>query len=253
LVIDLRHDPNDGLPAIPGSVWADLHDGFAQQRPGRNLSYDLPRPEELAAALAGLGVGPGTDVVLADDMGNRWATRVYWLLRYFRHGGDAHVLDGGISAYLAAGGPTAAGFSHPQAQDYPAPAGGDESIRIGAEELAGALGTGELALCDVRDPREFSGEVAMSGRGGRIPGAVNIPWDRCLAADGTFLASAGLREVLAPYLEAGGVPVTYCQGGIRASLTWFSLQVLLDRPARLYAGSWEEWAQDPRLPVETPD
>lgn len=252
VVVDLRQNPGDGRPAIPGSGWADLHQGFAQRRSERNLAYDLPSAEEFAVALSGLGIEPGADVVLADDMGNRWATRVYWLLRYFRHQGEARVLDGGIRAYLAAGGPTAAGFSRHQATDYPPPRTTDESIRVTTAELASALGTGTVALCDVRDPREFSGEVAMSGRGGRIPGAANVPWDRCLAADGTFLRDRELRAVLAPYLEGAGIPVTYCQGGIRASLTWFSLEVLLGRPARLYAASWEEWAQHPELPVETP-
>ncbi|MEA2646698.1 MAG: thiosulfate/3-mercaptopyruvate sulfurtransferase [Chloroflexota bacterium] len=248
-VIDLRPDPADGRPGIPGAAWADLHDGFAQRRPERNLAYDLPRPEEFAAALSKLGIVPDTDVVLADDMGNRWATRVYWLLRYFGHRGDVAVLDGGITAYLASGGPTDS-FAFPSPRSYPVPTGTDETIRITADELLAAAGRGELVVCDVRDPREFTGEVAMSGRGGHIPGAVNVPWDRCLAADGTFLPDVDLRVVLAPYLDAAGTPVTYCQGGIRASLTWFSLDVVLGRPARLYAASWEEWAQRNDLPTE---
>ena len=61
-----------------------------------------------------------------------------------------------------------------------------------------------------------------------------------------------LAEVLHPFIANGHQPITYCQGGIRASLTWFALQVLLERPAKLYAASWEEWAQRRELPVELP-
>ena len=89
----------------------------------------------------------------------------------------------------------------------------------------------------------------MAARGGHIPGAINVPWDDCLSPDGTFLPDGPLAEVLRPYLAASQPAVTYCQGGIRASLTWFALSVLLGHPARLYAGSWEEWAQRPELPV----
>lgn len=250
-VVDLRQDPADGLPKIPGSIWAGLHNGFAQQRPDRNLQYDLPTPEEFSSAMSRLGVTPQMEVALLDDMGNRWATRVYWLLSYYRHPADTFVLDGGIRAYLDAGLPTVPEFSHPEPQAYPVPKRRNESIRATAEYIAARLETGALTLCDVRTPQEHSGEVAMSGRGGHIPGAINIPWDACLRQDGTFLPGNGLAKVLAPYLDDRREQITYCQGGIRASLTWFALQVLLGRPARLYAASWEEWASRPELPVVT--
>jgi thiosulfate/3-mercaptopyruvate sulfurtransferase len=199
--------------------------------------------------MAKLGVSPGTHVVFADDMLNRWSTRAFWVLKYYGHEGEVHVLDGGINAYLATGQPTAAAFGTPQAAEYPVPTTADESIRITPDEIVAGIAAGGLTLCDVRTPGEFSGEVEMSGRGGHIPGAINIAWESCLDAEGRFLPDSRLREVLRPYLDDGREPVTYCQGGIRASLTWFALQVLLGRKARLYAASWEEWAQDPALPA----
>jgi thiosulfate/3-mercaptopyruvate sulfurtransferase len=251
-VVDMRDDRDDPRPRIPGSVWAGLHEGFAQLRPDRNLAYDLPTPEEFATTLAGLGAAPDTEIVLLDDSGNRRATRVYWLLRYYCHRGPVSVLDGGLRAYLRAGLPTAPEFVVPVPGEYPAPAGTDESIRATADEIARGLDGGEINLCDVRTPEEYGGEVAMSGRAGHLPGAVHIPWETALAPDGTFLPNDRLAGVLQPFLEPAGQPITYCQGGIRASLTWFSLEVLLRRPAKLYAASWEEWAQRPELPAELP-
>jgi thiosulfate/3-mercaptopyruvate sulfurtransferase len=249
VVVDLRQDAGDGKAKIPGSAWISLHDGFAQIRPDRNLSYDLPSADEFAAAMAKLGIGPAAHVVFADDMLNRWSTRAFWVLQYYRHQGEVQVLDGGINAYLATGRQTAAEFITPRRAEYPVPSATDESIRITPDEIVAGIAVGSLALCDVRTPGEFSGEVEMSGRGGHIPGAINISWESCLDGDGRFLPDDRLSEVLRPYLDDTREPVTYCQGGIRASLTWFALQVLLGRKARLYAASWEEWAQDPALPA----
>jgi thiosulfate/3-mercaptopyruvate sulfurtransferase len=183
-------------------------------------------------------------------MANRWATRAYWLLKYYGHQGEVAVLDGGINHYAAAGFPTEPAFRIPAPADYRTPSKTDESIRITTEELAEGLGAGRYTMCDVRTSQEHTGEAVLAPRAGRIPGSIHVPWDECLRPDGTFLPDTRLAKVLDPYLDDSRTQVTYCQGGIRASLTWFALQELLGRPARLYAASWEAWAQRPELPVE---
>lgn len=249
-VVDMRESRDDGRPVIPGSAWVSLHDGFAQGRPERGLMYDLPRPDEVAASLSRLGIGPTTEVVLADDHRNRWATRAYWVLKYYGHQGPLAVLDGGLEAWRDQGLPAADRFSVAQPAEYPSPTTTDERILARAEELREGVAAGGLQACDVRTVQEFTGEMALSGRGGHLPGAAHMPWDQCLADDSTFLPDDRLEEVLRPFISSGREPVTYCQGGIRASLAWFCIHELLGHPARLYAASWEEWGPRLDLPVE---
>ena len=247
--IDMR-ESGHGHPKVPGSAWLDLHDGLAQHRPDRGLGYDLPSPEEFASALSRAGASPESEIVIADDAGNRRATRAYWILRYFGHQGPVSVLDGGIGAYIRAGLPTAEEFSRPAPGDYPAPGQTDESIRATPEEILEGIDADRVVICDVRAPEEYHGVLAMSGRAGHLPTAQHVPWEACLEPDGTFRSNQELERVLQPFISNGHQPITYCQGGIRASLTWFALDVLLGRPAKLYAASWEEWAQRHDLPVE---
>ena len=90
-------------------------------------------------------------------------------------------------------------------------------------------------------------------RGGHIPGASNVPWKRAANDDGTFRSAAELRAI---YLEEQGLSadddvVAYCRIGERSSHTWFVLTHLLGlEKVRNYDGSWTEWGNLVRAPVE---
>ena len=123
-----------------------------------------------------------------------------------------------------------------------------------------AIGAGSHKLVDVRSPQEFSGElIAMPGyeqegaqRGGHIPGAKSIPWASAVADDGTFRPADELRAL---YLAKGVTPekevTAYCRIGERSAHTWFVLRELLGfERVRNYDGSWTEWGNLVRAPIE---
>jgi len=113
----------------------------------------------------------------------------------------------------------------------------------------------------VRSPGEFKGELLHmpdypqegAMRGGHIPGASNVPWKRAANEDGTFRSADELRAI---YLEEQGLSadddvVAYCRIGERSSHTWFVLTHLLGfEKVRNYDGSWTEWGNLVRAPVE---
>jgi thiosulfate/3-mercaptopyruvate sulfurtransferase len=118
-------------------------------------------------------------------------------------------------------------------------------------------------LIDVRSPEEFSGEKThmpeypQEGvlRGGHIPGAASVPWKRAANADGTFKTPDELRGIYADEvgLELNDDVVVYCRIGERSSHTWFVLTQLLGYPTvRNYDGSWTEWGNAVRAPIEKP-
>jgi thiosulfate/3-mercaptopyruvate sulfurtransferase len=143
---------------------------------------------------------------------------------------------------------------------YTAPQRQDERIRAFMGDVRRHLDR-RGKLIDVRSPDEYTGkklhmpDYPQEGalRGGHIPGARNVPWARAANADGTFKSAPELREIYEK--EQGLSPdddvVAYCRIGERSSHTWFVLTYLLgyDR-VRNYDGSWTEWGNAVRAPIE---
>jgi thiosulfate/3-mercaptopyruvate sulfurtransferase len=91
---------------IPGAGFADIPGALSD--PASPFSFTLPVAEHFAAAIGALGIGDDTHVVVSAQDTPMWATRLWWLLRYFGHD-DTSVLDGGLVAWTAAGGPVEPG------------------------------------------------------------------------------------------------------------------------------------------------
>jgi len=118
-------------------------------------------------------------------------------------------------------------------------------------------------MIDVRSPQEFTGELLhmpeypQEGvlRGGHIHRAINIPWSKAVNDDGTFKTREELEEIYFgdTGIDASDNIVTYCRIGERSSHTWFVLKYLLGaRKVRNYDGSWTEWGNMVRMPIERP-
>lgn len=110
---------------------------------------------------------------------------------------NVRILDGGLAAWTASGGPLDRGDVEPEPGDVTVT---HEDLYVGAmptltADEAAALGP---RLGDVRAPERFRGDVEpMDPVAGHIPGAVNLP--SMLAADGTVrtdLDGPDVRRVL---------------------------------------------------------
>jgi thiosulfate/3-mercaptopyruvate sulfurtransferase len=214
---------------------------------------------DFADLMAAKGIEPETTVVFYGDNFNWWAAYALWVFSLFGHA-DVRLLNGGRQKWIAEGRPMTTDVVDRPATTYPTPTRNDAPLRALLADTV-AHSNASLPLIDVRSPEEYSGErmhmpdYPNEGalRGGHVPGAANVPWKRAAADDGTFRPVEELRAIYED--EVGLSPeddvIVYCRIGERSSHTWFVLHHLLGYPTvRNYDGSWTEYGNAVRVPIE---
>jgi len=236
---------------IPGSGFADILGDLSESN--SPYQFTLPSAEAFAQAMAALGVGEGTRVVLYDATYTMWATRVWWMLRAFGFD-DVAVLDGGLTAWKAAG----ARVSDEPPQVVPATFNGSlrEGWFVSKEDVLGAVDDpASTCLVDALMPDMYTGAQTPYSRPGHIPGATNVPAVGVVDPDTRlFLAEKEIRERFAPMLsDPEKAVITYCGGGIAATADAFLLHRLGKRNVAVYDGSMAEWTADASMPLVVGD
>ncbi|MHB1834590.1 MAG: sulfurtransferase [Solirubrobacteraceae bacterium] len=231
---------------IPGAAFVDLDADLASAA-GAGGRHPLPEPDAFVAAMRRAGVSTGRPAVVYDDAGGLMAGRAWWLLRHYGHP-SVSLLDGGLSAWIAAGGALATGVETPATGDFDGEPG---SMRVLDADDAAALAARGVLL-DARQPERYRGEVEpLDPVGGHIPGARNRSTRDNLGPDGRFHDAGALREAFAAVGARPGTEVgVYCGSGVTAAHEVLALE-LIGVEAALYPGSWSGWVADPSRPVAT--
>jgi thiosulfate/3-mercaptopyruvate sulfurtransferase len=239
---------------VPNAVKIDWHTDL--QDP---LERDYLDEAAFERLLQEKGISNDTTVVFYGDRNNWWACYAFWVFKLFGHP-DCRIMDGGRNKWEAEGRPMTREVPQFPRGTYRAKQRHDFEIRAFRDDVLQHLAE-KKPLVDVRSPGEYRGELLhmpdypQEGalRGGHIPGAVNVPWARAANEDATFKSAEELRKI---YLEEVGLNpdqdiIAYCRIGERSSHTWFVLKYLLGYPyVRNYDGSWTEWGNMVRAPIE---
>ena len=256
-IVEVDYDPipNYQLGHIPGAVLFDWR---------RDLNHPLQRDvlskEQLETLFSRSGITDETKIVLYGDFNNWFAAYAFWDLKYY---GVRNVvlMNGGRKKWIDEDRPLSKDIPQYSHTKFYAQAP-DDNLRVYLRQALDIYNKPNVKLVDVRSPKEFTGEVLAppeyptehAQRGGHIPSAVNIPWSQAVKEDGTFKPYEDIRKLY----ENQGVTadkdvVAYCRIGERSSFTWFVLKYLLGYPkVRNYDGSWTEWGNLVRNPIEKP-
>lgn len=238
---------------IPGSRFVDLLAELSD--PDSSLPYTRPPIGLLEERLGQIGISEDARIVVygAAPVNTMWATRLWWLLRSAGLENVA-LLDGGFAKWKAEGRPVSTDpCAYPPTRLSVEP---DESWWAAKDEVRAAIGSGAVCTLNALPRSLHTGQAEMGySRPGRIAGSANAPFTGVVdLATGTLRTDAELREHFRPAgaLERERV-ISYCGGGIAATLNGFALRRLGHSNVGVYDGSLDEWSRDAEQPMETGD
>lgn len=234
---------------VPGASYVDMDTELATIRAdGVGGRHPMPTVGTFAAAMRSAGVTMSGSVVAYDDWSSLPASRVWWMLRHLGFL-EVRVLDGGISAWTAAGQATESGPCTTGVGDF-------SPSSPGLGRLLDAAGAKRYAarhlLLDARPASRFRGEnETIDAIAGHIPGAISVPALANINSDARFLPA---DELAARFQKLGPAKAktvgTYCGSGVQATHLALALSVAgITDDADVYIGSWSDWITDPARPV----
>jgi thiosulfate/3-mercaptopyruvate sulfurtransferase len=248
LILDLGKAETYTAAHVPGAIHVPPSHIQLGVPPAPGL---LPSKEQLSLLFSRLGLTHDTHVVVYDDDGGPWAGRMIWVLDAIGHK-HYSFLNGGIHAWLAQQCPVQSKANEAQPSDYQVTQI-DETVTIDKAQLLQAISDNSIEIWDARSFPEYTGEKAVSARGGHLPGAKSYEFTRALDTTADLM----LRDLDAVKQELNDLGitgtktiVTHCQTHRRSGLTYVICKQL-GWPVQAYAGSWSEWGNDPSTPIET--
>ena len=242
---------------IPGAVHVDWRRYLNDQ-----TIRDYLDTQAFAKLAESIGITPETTLVFYGDKSNWWSCYALWVFSLFGHQ-DMRIMNGGRDKWIAEGRPVTKEKPQYPRTTYPVPSGRrDSEIRAFQQETLAFSKAGK-PLIDVRSPGEFRGEIThmpeypQEGvlRGGHVPAAKSVPWKTAANDDGTFKSAEELKKIYEDNLNfsPSAETIVYCRIGERSSHTWFVLTKLLGfENVRNYDGSWTEWGNTVRVPIQKP-
>ncbi len=226
---------------IPGAMFLDHS---ALSRTDTDLMYMLPAEAELGSKIGAIGVSNNSPVVVYSTEMIGWATRIWWLLRYAGHR-NVRVLNGGLKAWSEVSGELEAGDNLYEPASFTTSLSPD--MFATSDDVMTAVKSGSTCVVNALTPEIYRGETGLP-YDGHISGSVNHSLME-LMDGGSLKSNAELKKIFAEK-DTGDRLITYCGGGIAATVNACAARLAGLEDVAVYDGSMSEWLSK-GLPVTT--
>lgn len=259
VIVDCRFDLNDpdwGFEEyqelhIPGAVYAHLDKDLSGLVTAQTGRHPLPEAHTFAKKLSEWGIDDAKQVVAYDTVGGAFASRFWWLMRYFGFSNVA-ILNGGLGKWIREDYPVNSGVEKGKALKSIPTLTSHPELLVTTSEMLQIFSDPFYRVIDARTRERFLGEnEPIDPVAGRIPGAVNRFHGENLQPDLTLKPAALLKKEFSALI--GDTPtqkvVVYCGSGVTSCHHLLAMEAAGYQGGRLYLGSWSEWIRDPSRPV----
>jgi thiosulfate/3-mercaptopyruvate sulfurtransferase len=243
VILDARARSQYEGSHVPNAVWVDHATWSKSFGDGDDAAGWSER-------IASLGINAKSKVVIYDDNMSKDAARIWWILRYWGLN-DVRLLNGGWTAW------TKDARMLQKDGTTPPPPGNFVAVPVAKRlatkrSLLDSLNKNGFQIIDTRSEGEFCGTEKMTNKqAGAIPGAKHLEWSDLLDKETQQFKPAEKIRIL---FQDAGIDVTqptatHCQGGGRASVMAFGLELMGAKDVSNYYKSWGEWGNADDTPV----
>tara|TARA_B110000908_G_scaffold46279_1_gene56355 strand:+ start:1288 stop:2157 length:870 start_codon:yes stop_codon:yes gene_type:complete len=229
---------------IPGAGFIDLIKHWSNA--SSILNFTLPDEQRLGEVISEAGIGNSNEVILYSSGNLMWATRAWWLLHYAGHD-NVKIVNGSFNAWQKAGLTTESGDKR-----YPESAfelATKHAVIANIEEIERGL-NGKICTINALDQSLYEGSGGFYyTRRGHIPGSKPMSYSSLLCEQ-YFLPADDLEAHLnAQDALSSDRVITYCGGGIAATIDAFACKLMGQNNVAVYDGSMSEWVLDDSRPL----
>lgn len=223
------------------TVFLDKENPIPNMIPGERVFEDECRK---------LGINKDSLIIVYDNLGVYTSPRVWWMFKVMGHS-EIAVLDGGLSVWKQQNLPTETirkneTFSGNFKAKY------KPALVIDSNALLENIDSKKFQVIDARSEERFSGlvpEPRENMSSGHIPNSLNLPFEKVLH-QGKMKPKNELAKIFKNLnLENQSLAFT-CGSGITACIILLASELISGNRNVLYDGSWSEWGQSGKFPVE---